>query len=37
MRRYVGDADAGVEVVQETFIAAWRALARYDARRPLAV
>ena len=37
VRRYVGDADAAVDVVQETFVAAWRALARYDERRPLAV
>lgn len=35
-RRYVGDTDA-VDVVQETFVAAWRALASYDARRPFAV
>lgn len=37
VRRYVGDADSAVDVVQETFVAAWRALARYDARRPFAV
>lgn len=37
VRRYVSDADAAVDVVQETFVAAWRALARYDARRPFAV
>lgn len=37
VRRYVGDADAAVDVVQETFVAAWRALARYDARRPFVV
>lgn len=37
VRRYVSDADSAVDVVQETFVAAWRALARYDARRPLAV
>jgi RNA polymerase sigma-70 factor (ECF subfamily) len=33
VRRYVGDADAAYEVVQESFVAAWRNLARYDARR----
>jgi len=37
VRRYVGDGDAAAEVVQETFIAAWRALARYDAHRSLKV
>lgn len=37
VRRYVGDADAGVDVVQETFVAAWRALDRFDGRRPFAV
>lgn len=37
VRRYVSDADSAVDVVQETFVAAWRALARYDARRPFAV
>jgi RNA polymerase sigma-70 factor (ECF subfamily) len=37
VRRYVSDADAAVDVVQDTFISAWRALARYDARRPFPV
>ena len=37
VRRYVGDADAAVDVVQESFVAAWRALARFDGRRPFAV
>lgn len=37
VRRYVGDADSAVDVVQETFVAAWRALARYDTRRPFGV
>jgi len=35
--RYVGDADAAYEVVQETFVSAWRALRRYDPARPFAV
>lgn len=30
VRRYVGDADAAYEVVQESFVAAWRNLSRYD-------
>lgn len=34
VRRYVGDADAALDVVQETFVAAWRALGRYEATRP---
>lgn len=33
VRRYVGDADAAYEIVQESFVAAWRNLARYDAGR----
>ena len=37
VRRYVSDADAAVDVVQETFVAAWRSLARFDGRRPFAV
>jgi RNA polymerase sigma factor (sigma-70 family) len=36
-RRYVGDSDAAVEVVQETFVSAWKAIGRYDRRRPFAV
>jgi len=34
VRRYVGDSDGAYEVVQESFVAAWRNLARYDAERP---
>jgi RNA polymerase sigma-70 factor (ECF subfamily) len=37
VRRYVGDADAAVDVVQETFVAAWKALARFDDRRAFPV
>lgn len=37
VRRYVGDADAAVDVVQEAFLAAWKALGRFDDRRPFAV
>ena len=37
VRRYVGDADAAVDVVQETFVGAWKALGRFDDRRPFAV
>lgn len=36
VRRYIGDADAAYELTQEAFIAAWRALDRFDARRPFA-
>lgn len=34
VRRYVGDADAAYEVVQESFVAVWNNLARYDGTRP---
>lgn len=34
VRRYVGDAEAALEISQESFVAAWKALARYDGRRP---
>jgi RNA polymerase sigma factor (sigma-70 family) len=34
LRRYVGDADDAYDLLQETFISAWLALARYDARHP---
>lgn len=33
-RRHVGDPEAAAEVVQESFVAAWKALDRYDAARP---
>jgi RNA polymerase sigma-70 factor (ECF subfamily) len=36
-RRYVGDADAAFEIVQETFVSAWGALGRYDIERPFGV
>jgi RNA polymerase sigma factor (sigma-70 family) len=34
LRRYVGDGDEAYEAMHEAFIAAWRALARYDPERP---
>jgi RNA polymerase sigma-70 factor (ECF subfamily) len=37
VRRYVGDDDGAIEVTQETFVAAWRALGRFDGRRPFPV
>ena len=37
VRRYVGDADAALDVVQETFVAVWKALSRFDGRRPFSV
>jgi RNA polymerase sigma-70 factor (ECF subfamily) len=33
-RRHVGDPDAAHEVVQESFVSAWKALDRYDPARP---
>jgi len=35
VRRYVGNDEDGYDIVQETFIAAWWALKRYDEGRPL--
>ena len=34
LRRYSGSSDEAYEAVQETFIAAWAALGRYDPARP---
>ena len=34
VRAYVVDADEAYDLTQETFAAAWSALARYDGRRP---
>jgi RNA polymerase sigma factor (sigma-70 family) len=34
LRRYTGDADEAYEAVHEAFIAAWKALDRYDTGRP---
>jgi RNA polymerase sigma factor (sigma-70 family) len=33
-RRHVGDPEGALEVVQESFVAAWKALGRYDPTRP---
>lgn len=33
-RRYVGNAEDAYDIVQQSFISAWRALGRYDPRRP---
>lgn len=37
VRRYVGDADDAYDVVQDAFVAAWRALGRYDPARSFPV
>lgn len=37
VRRYLGETDAATDVVQESFVAAWKALGRYDSRRPFGV
>ena len=34
IRHYVGDGDEAYDLLQESFVAAWRALARYDPARP---
>ncbi|MGR4863543.1 RNA polymerase sigma factor [Caulobacter sp. LARHSG274] len=36
-RRHVGDADAAADIVQETFVSAWKALKRFDAARSFPV
>ncbi len=33
-RRYLGDDDLAYDVVQQAYVSAWKALARYDADRP---
>lgn len=37
VRRYVRDPDEAYDVLQEAFVAAWRAMGRYDPRRPIGV
>lgn len=32
--RYVGDAEEAMDLVQETYVAAWLAISRYDPHRP---
>lgn len=36
LRRMTGDADEAYDLLQESFVAAWRALRRYDPARPFA-
>jgi RNA polymerase sigma-70 factor (ECF subfamily) len=35
IRRYVADRDDAYDILQESFVSAWTALARYDPERPL--
>ncbi|WP_433950916.1 RNA polymerase sigma factor [Brevundimonas bullata] len=37
VRRYVGEDDDAYDLVQETYVAAWLAIRRYDPARPFAV
>lgn len=37
VRRYVGDAEEALDLLQETFVAAWTALDSFDTKRPFAV
>jgi len=37
VRRYVGDADEALDLVQETFVACWSKLDSFDSTRPFAV
>lgn len=37
VRRYVGDADEAMDLMQESFVAAWSALDRFDLKRPFTV
>lgn len=34
---YTGDSGEAIDLVQESFVAAWRVLSRYDARRPFSI
>lgn len=34
IRRYVGDSEEAYDILQETFVSAWKALPGYDADRP---
>jgi RNA polymerase sigma-70 factor (ECF subfamily) len=36
VRRYIGDADEAYDVLQESFVAAWLALPRFDVGQPFA-
>lgn len=36
LRRMTGDADEAYDLLQESFVAAWRSLRRYDPERPFA-
>jgi len=35
IRRYVGDAEEAYDLLQETFVAAWSSLSRFDRARPM--
>lgn len=35
IRRYVGEPEDAYDLLQQTFVSAWLAIARYDTRRPL--
>jgi RNA polymerase sigma factor CnrH len=35
IRRYVGEADEAYDLLQETFVAAWESLARFDEAKPV--
>ncbi len=37
VRRYVGERDAALDIVQEAFVAAWKAIGRYDVERSFGV
>jgi RNA polymerase sigma-70 factor (ECF subfamily) len=37
VRAYTGDAGEAFDIVQESFVAAWRALKRFDERRPFGI
>ncbi|EQD79357.1 ECF subfamily RNA polymerase sigma-24 factor, partial [mine drainage metagenome] len=35
VRRYVGDADDAYDILQETFVAAWQGMRRFDVQQTL--